>query len=108
MEIDHTSEISETYTEIMMENKKLIENTEVEINYDEKMKETASTSTTRTYPKHEKPQIYTRDYTSSDRYNTLWNKRLNIKKWSPKQINVQPKVRNSGYVLIYHRLLLDK
>ncbi|KAK4713503.1 hypothetical protein R3W88_019410 [Solanum pinnatisectum] len=95
MEVDQTSEISETYTEIM-ENKKLIENTEVEINYDEKMKETAEPSTraTRTYPKHEKPQIYTRDYTNSDRYNTLWDKRLNIKKWSSKQINLQPEYLN--------------
>ena len=88
MEEDNNSEISETYTELInkiedtehIENKKIVENTEVEINYDE-MKETKpETSTSRTYPRQETPQYYEMPQyynRRQDKYNTLWNKRLN-------------------------------
>ena len=61
MEEDINSEISETYTELInktenteyIENKKLVENIEVEINYDETRDTKPGTSTSNTYPRQD-------------------------------------------------------
>lgn len=79
------SDISETYTEIIekIEEAETINNS-IEINTEE-IKNKASTNTSTSEVKNPKtlsPNYYTVSYEESDRYDSLWNKRLN-KKWTP-------------------------
>ncbi|XP_049405086.1 uncharacterized protein LOC125868500, partial [Solanum stenotomum] len=90
------SDISETYTEILEKIKEteIVDNT-IEINTEE-IKNEASTSTKVKNPKTLSPEYYTVSYEETDRYNSLWDKRLNKeinKKWKPSTTS-----RNNGFL----------
>jgi len=77
------SDISETYTEIIEKIEKVEINNPIEINTEEiKNKESTSSTSEVKNPKTLSPNYYTVSYEESDRYDSLWNKRLN-KKWTP-------------------------
>ncbi|KAG5610144.1 hypothetical protein H5410_021425 [Solanum commersonii] len=77
------SDISETYTEILGQIKETDITNSIEVNTEEvENKASTSTSAEVKNPRTMSPNYYTVSYQESDRYDTLWNKRLN-KKWTP-------------------------
>jgi len=81
------SDISETYTEILEkigDNNFIETEAGIEINTEDIKDTKPSTSGTSEVknPKELRPNYYTVSYEESDRYDSLWNKRLN-KKWTP-------------------------